>query len=74
MAVEGPERGGHTPTDPPIPMSQLFQYDILDEKDALDKKLEDCFQRFNHIVDERAGQEGEQYAKLYQVHPFVGSN
>ena len=67
MSVEGPERGGQTPTDQPVPLSQLFQYDILDEKDAIDKKLEECFHRFSHMVDEGAGHEGEQYAMLYQV-------
>ncbi|KAI6653672.1 Integrator complex subunit 3 isoform X2 [Oopsacas minuta] len=66
MSVEGPERS-ITQTDQPVPHSQLFQYDILDEKDAIDKKLEECFKRFSHMVDEGAGQEGEQYAMLYQV-------
>ena len=67
MSVEGPERGSHTPTDQPPPQSQLFQYDILDEKDATEKKLEECFHRFSHMVEEGAGQEGDQYAMLYQV-------
>lgn len=67
MSVEGPERGGVVQIDQPIPPSQLFQYDILDEKDAIDKRLEECFHRFSHMVDEGAGPEGEQYAMLYQV-------
>ena len=40
---------------------------VCSAKDAIDKRLEECFHRFSHMVDEGAGPEGEQYAMLYQV-------
>lgn len=64
MAVEGPDR---IPQEQLAPASQLFQYDVLDEKDVFERKLEDCFAKLGHLVEEAITKDGDEYVVLYHT-------